>query len=93
MMWQPTGSSCLLLLNHLQTERDKEDEVAWGALPPVDCQEIPVEENDDNEPMLVDEEVEEVKEELLPYKLTNYYQQQCLHFEAQFNQWVGNYKI
>jgi hypothetical protein len=55
--------------------------VAQGAAPPVDCQVIPVEEYDDNEPLLVDEEVQEVQEEheqdeLLPYQLTSYYQQQ-----------------
>jgi hypothetical protein len=36
----------LLLLNRLQTEREKEDEVVEGAVPQVDCQLIPVEEND-----------------------------------------------
>lgn len=44
----------------------------------VDCQVIPVEENDDIEPMLGDEDVQEVQvehkqEELLPHQLTNYY--------------------
>jgi hypothetical protein len=52
----------------------------------VDCQVIPVEENDDIEPMLGDEEVQEVQvehkqEELLPHQLTNYYGQQRIHFE------------
>jgi hypothetical protein len=48
-----------LLFNHLQTEREGKEEVAQGAEPPVDCQVIPVEEDDNNEPMLVDEEVVE----------------------------------
>jgi hypothetical protein len=40
----------LLLLNRLQTKRDEEEEVVQGEAPPVDCQVIPVEENDDVEP-------------------------------------------
>ncbi len=48
--------------------------------------------------MLVDEEVQEVQEEheqdeLLPYQLTNYCQQQHIQFEEQFNQWVRICKI
>jgi hypothetical protein len=81
-----------VLLNRLQTEREEEDEVAQGAVPPVDCQVISFEKYYDNEPILVDEEEHE-QDELLPYQLTNYYQQQCIHFEEHFNQWARNCKI
>lgn len=45
--------------------------MAHGAVPPVDCQVIPVEKNDKYEPILVDKEEQEeqeehVQEELLP---------------------------
>ncbi len=57
-----------LLLNRLQTKRDGEEEVVQWLEPPVDCKVIPFEEDDFNEPMLVNEEVQEVEEELQPYQ-------------------------
>jgi hypothetical protein len=64
---------------------------------PQFCQIIPVENNVDDEPMLMYEEVQQVEEEhegelLQPYQLTNYYWLQQLHFEEQFNTWVRQYK-
>jgi hypothetical protein len=52
-----------LLLNHLMAEIVDEEEVAEEDEPQVDCQIIPVDNNVDNEPMLVDEEVQQVEEE------------------------------
>jgi hypothetical protein len=86
-----------LLLNHLLAEIVDEEEVAEEDEPQVDCQIIPVDNNVDNEPMLVDEEVQQVEEEdeeeqLQPYQLTNFYQQQRLCFEEQFNTWFRQCK-
>jgi hypothetical protein len=79
-----------LLLNHLLAEIVDEEEVAEEDEPQVDCQIIPVDDSVDNEPMLVDEEVQQAEEEdegeqLQPYQLTNFYRHQRLRFEEQFN--------
>ncbi len=49
----------LLLFNRLQTEGDGEEVDLQDEVPQVDCQVIPVDEDNDNEPMLVEEEMEE----------------------------------
>ena len=66
----------LLLLNQLQMDIDGEEVEAQEEEIQVDCQVIPFDEDNDNEPMLVDEEVQQVEEEyegeqLQPYQLTN----------------------
>jgi hypothetical protein len=93
----------LLLLNHLQTDRDEAEGAVVEVEPQVDCHVLPNEEKEileQVEPLLVEEEEEvrelvreeEQQQHIWPYQSTNFYQQQCLLFEEWFDEWVRWYK-
>jgi hypothetical protein len=93
----------LLLLNHLQTDREEAEGAIIEVEPPVDCQDFPNEEEaivEQAEPLLVEEEEEvrelaeqeEQQQHILPSQHTDFYRQQCLLFEEQFNEWVRHCK-